>query len=165
MNKLGKPLKERVAFRLPVGCINGKNPKISLNVVPYQNRESRHVSVLGEMVIPRSCSRHKWLVSYCHCSVSVRVSVMDQKTHKELGSNSLEVDMVHSEFDGDHTTSINLNRVLDHQIFLYSDKVDKFLFHASVQLSEIQCREDKVEIDVKEFDVCGDDFVEISLPY
>ena len=163
MNKLGKPLKDRVSFCLPVGCRVGKNPKVSLSIVPCQIPTSRHVAIVGEMVIPKTCSRHKWLVSYCHCSLHVTVSVVDQRTHEIVGRNSSEMDLVHSEFDSDHTTCINLNNVLEHQKFLYEDRADKFIFQAKVELFENYCREDNVDVVITESKVCGDDFVELSL--
>ena len=160
--KCGKSLKDQVSFVLPVGCKAKKDPKISLSVVPCQSSHSRHVAIQGEMTIPRSCSRHKWLVEYCYCSLQVRVKVINPKNQLELGSSSMEFEIAHSEMDCNHTTSIHLSRVLEHQTFLYNKNMDKLLFHVNVQLFEHQYRQDEsaVDYECKE----SDDFTEIISP-
>ena len=164
MKKLGKPLKDRVNFILPVGCKMKKDPKISLNVVPCQSKQSRHVDIDGELNIPRGCSRHKWFVEYCSCSIKVTVKVINPKNQRELGCSSNNFDIVHNGMNRDHTTCIRLVGVLAHQAFLYDDTMDKLLFHASVRLSEHQVREDQTvqQYECKEA-ACDDDFTEISL--
>ena len=162
IRKLGSPLKDRVNFVLPVGCKMKKNPRVSLNVVPCENRESRHVAIEGELIIPRACSRHKWLVEYCACTVHMSVRVTNPRNHQKLGSNSVEFNIAHSEDDCDHRTCLKVNRVLEHESFLYNASVAKFRFHVSVQLFEHQVKQDLTVYECKE---CDDDFTEISLLY
>ena len=166
MKKLGEPLKDRVNFILPVGCKRKKDPKISLNVMPCQNEQSRHVDIAGELNIPRGCSRHKWFVEYCSCSVKVTVKVINPKDQRELGCSFGNFDIVHNGMNCDHRTYIRLVDVLAHQDFLYDDNMDKLHFHASVRLSEHKVREDQTvqQYECKEA-ACDDDFTEIFLPF
>ena len=158
----GKPLKNRVNFTLPVGCKKKKDPKVCLSVIPCESRDSRHVVIDGELLIPRNCSRHKWLVEYCDCSVCLSVEVINPKNNRLLGNISGEFDIAHSEVNCDHRTHLKLNNVLEHEVFLYGDAcVDKFHFHATVQLFELECRLDNtLQYECKESEF---DFTEISL--
>lgn len=161
IQQLGKPLKNRINFTLPVGCLKKKDPKVALRVLPCENKASRHVAIEGELVIPRACSRHKWLVEYCDCSVHLVVKVIDQSNHQVLGCNSAEFAIAHSEVNCDHRTHMKLAEVLKHEVFLYDDSVEKFHFHISIQLFEHQFRQDlTVPYECKE---CDDDFTEISV--
>ena len=162
MQQHGKPLKSRVNFSLPVGCKKRRDPKVSLGVIPCESGDSRHVTIDGELLIPRNCSRHKWLVEYCDCSVCLSVEVINPKNNKILGNTSEEFTIARSEVSCDHRTPMKLNRVLEHQAFLYGNAgVDKFHFHAKVQLFELECRLDNtVQYECKESDF---EFTEISI--
>jgi hypothetical protein len=163
MQPHGKPLKSRINFTLPVGCKRRKDPKVSLGVIPCENSDSRHVAIDGELLIPRNCSRHKWLVEYCDCSVCLSVEVINPKNNKILGNTSGEFSIAHSEVNYDHRTPMKLDKVLEHEAFLYGNAcVDKFQFHATVQLFELECRLDNtVPYECKESEFDG--FTEISL--
>ena len=158
---LGKPLKNRVNFTLPVGCLKKKDPKVSLSVIPCESKESRHVAIDGELVIPRACSRHKWIVEYCDCSVNLIVRVINPRNHQILGSSSGEFSIAHSEVNCDHRTHVKLSGILNHKVFLYNDCVEKFHFHVILQLFEHQFRQDlTMQYECKD---CDDDFTEISV--
>ena len=162
MQQHGRPLKSRVNFTLPVGCKKRRDPKIYLSMIPCESRDSRHVVIEGELLIPRNCSRHKWLVEYCDCSVRLSVEVVNPKNNITLGNASGEFGIAHSEIDCDHRTHMKLDKVLKHEVFLYGNAcVDKFRFHATVQLFELECRLDNtVQYECKESEF---DFTEISL--
>ena len=162
MEQHGKPLKNRVHFTLPVGCKKRTDPKVYLSVIPCESRNSRHVAIDGELLIPRNCSRHKWLVEYCDCSVCLSVKVINPKNNKMLGNASGEFAIAHSEVNCDHRTHMKLDKVLEHEAFLYGNAcVDKFHFHATVQLLEFEYRLDNtVQYECKESEL---DFTEISL--
>lgn len=162
MEQHGKPLKKGISFTLPVGCKKKKDPKVYLSIIPCESRDSRHVVIEGELLIPRNCSRHKWLVEYCNCSVCLSMEVINPRNNKVLGDTSQEFSIAHSEVNRDHRTHMKLDKVLEHKAFLYSDAcVEKFHFHATVQLFELECRLDNtVQFECKESDF---DFTEISL--
>ena len=130
-------------FTLPVGCKKKKDPKVHLSVIPCESRDLHHVTIEGEFLIPRNCSRHKWLVEYCDCSVCLSVKVINLKNTDVLGDASGEFTIAHSEVNRDHRTHMKLDKVLEHETFLYSDVyVDNFDFHVTVQLFEHECRLD-----------------------
>lgn len=159
----GKPLKNHVNFTLPMGCIKRKDPKVHLFVVPCEQRESRHVVIEGELVIPRKCSRHKWLVEYCDCSVCLSVRVINPNNNECLGNSCREFEIAHSEVNRDHRTHMKLNQVLEHAAFLYNNAyVEKFDFLATVRLFEHEYRLSDSAVQYE----CTDsefDFTEISV--
>ena len=74
-----------------------------------------------------------------------------------------EFAIAHSEVNCDHRTHMKLNKVLEHEAFLYGNAcMDKFHFHATVQLFELEYRLDNTgQYECKESEL---DFTEISLP-
>ena len=119
------------------------------------------MTIEGELLIPRGCSRHKWLVEYCDCSVCLSVSVINPNNNKVLGNKSEEFAIEHSEVNRDHRTHMKLDEVLEHEAFLYDARVEKFHFHASVRLFEHEYRlGHTVQYEYKECDL---DFTEISI--
>ena len=128
--------KNRVKFVLPVCCKRRKDPVVYLWVIPCENEQSRSVTVEGELIIKTGCSQHRWLVEYCRCSVRVNVKVFDSLTNRELGNADSEFMIEHSGLNRDHRTSIELRNVLDHQLFLYNNRLATYTFKAEVQLME-----------------------------
>lgn len=139
----GKPLatKKCIKFNLPVGCQNRKNPQVFLRVVPCENMQSRHISIEGELLIQRKCSRYKWLVEYCQCSVLLKVVVIDPLTNVDLGSSEEEFDIEYSVLNQDHHTALRLRNVLNHNIIFYDDSISTVTFHATLQLFVHRIRE------------------------
>ena len=129
---------------IPVGCKKGKDPQISLRVIPCENEQSRHVSIVGELLIKRGCSRYRWLVEYCRCSVLLSVKVINLLDNsKVVGAAEEEFDIEPSEHNNDHWTRVRLHDVLDHQLIFYGKNISKFTFHATLKLLEHQVRQEE----------------------
>lgn len=133
---------------VPVKNQRHNNPCVCLRIVPCQNEFSRHVIIEGELLIPRACSRYKWLIQYCICSIIVSVKVVDPADSSEIISSAeKEFAIQHSELDIDHRTKIKLEEVLKHESILYKSNRE-FAFHVTVQLQECQfINDDNVPFD------------------
>ena len=137
-----KPLAMRksIEFTIPISCKKRNDPKIFLRVVPCENEQSRHISIEGEFVIKRKCSRYKWLVEYCRCSIVLAVKVINPLNNNELCSTEREFEIQYSDLNRDHRTSLKLTNVLDHDCVIYNRSITTFHFHATLKLLEHQVR-------------------------
>ena len=132
-----------VSFTLPVACKKRNDPLVSLWVIPCENGQSRHVSIGGELLIKRGCSRYKWLVQYCRCSVVLSIKVIDLQDNSELGMAEEEFDIDYSEHNNDHRVRMKLNNVLDHHLVFYWRNIATFTFQATVKLFEHHVRQEE----------------------
>ena len=151
----GKSISSKIKMILPVACQRQKDPCIDLGIIPCQNEHSRHVNIEGELLILRGCSRYKWLVEYCRCSIVVTVNVFNPADNIEICSAEGEYDIQHSELDIDHRTMIKLEGILHHDLILYNNNMMNFAFHVTVQLLEHQVVNHRVPfecMDSEEFD-------------
>ena len=99
IQKFGRPLQDWV-YQL-----NVKRGRIQGSRSMYSSLREQGVTLCSYWKItPRACSRHKWLVEYCACFIHMSVRVTNPKSHQELGSNSAEFNIAHSEVDCDHRT-------------------------------------------------------------
>ena len=130
------PIHSQIKMVLPVACQRQKDPSIHLKLIPCQNENSRHVNIEGELLILRDCSRYKWLVEYCRCSIVVTVSIINPADNTRICSVEEEYDIRHSELNIDHRTTIKLEEVLHHNWIIYNSNMIKFAFRVTVQLLE-----------------------------
>lgn len=146
--KRGQPTTKKITISIPIKCQRHNNPCVCLRIVPCQNECSRHVVIEGELLIPRACSRYKWLVQYCICSIVVSVKVVDPTDSSEINSSAeKEFDIQHNELNIDHRTKIKLEEILKHELVLYNSN-EEFAFHVTVQLREYQViKDDNVPFD------------------
>ena len=148
--KRGQPTSKKIKIFIPVRCQKQNDPCVCLRIVPCQNEHSRHVIIDGELLIPRACSRYKWLVQYCKCSIVVSVKVVDPAECSEIISSAeKEYKIQCNELDIDHRTRIELKEILNHKQVLYNSNRE-FAFHVIVQLLEHQVINDDVPFECTE---------------
>ena len=147
--KTTRSLVPDVRFTLPIGCRNGRDPEVILRVVPCKNGQSRHISIEGELLIRRGCSRFKWLVEYCRCSIVLSVRVIYLLNNiNELSSTEEEFEIVNNNLNRDHCTTLKLTNVLDHHYIFYGTSITKFAFQATLELFEHGVRQSDMDLDL-----------------
>ena len=140
--KVGKSLKAE-KFTFPVGCKYSRNPVISMRVIPLENSHSRHVTLVADLLIPKKCSKRKWLVEYCSCSCVLTVKVIDLTTNKIIGQDKVEKELVASPgVDDDYRMMMRLPNLLHHDDIIYRNNTKHFKFQATLCLLEHGFKED-----------------------